>query len=165
MISSLSLAKLWAMRDCACVSLCFGAEGLDGDGRGRGGERGGWGGGGRAAVSETKQKFQTQQICMRRRKSCRHLLDDAPQPDPPDPPSSSADLICMCMACAARCTIAGSGAPVSSSGPHTEPIVWACRCLGRHAAPSAASRRWGGGPWQEWEESLFIERRRRGGGS
>lgn len=37
----------------------------------------------------------------------------------------------------------GARGPVSSSGPHREPIVSACRCLRSHAAPSAASCRWG----------------------
>lgn len=162
MISSLSLPKL----GCACVCVLE-LRGLDGDcvcvWRGSG--VGGWGGRavGQLSVKPNKS-FRLSTICMRWRKKgpviC-WMTHPGPTPFPPPltPPyihPPPPHLICMCMACAVRCTIGGSGAPVSSSGPNTEAIVWACRCLGSHAAPSAASGRWEGAgrrPWQEWEES------------
>lgn len=56
-------------------------------------------------------------------KAC-HLLDEVPavKKKKKNAVPPSADLICMCMA---QRTIAELGGPVSSSGPHRAPIVWA----------------------------------------
>lgn len=149
MISSLSLPKL-----CMHVYVCFGVKGLRqtcvcGEVESWGCERGVGGGGEQLSVKPNKSFGLSRFACGGAKKGpviCWMTHSDPTPPTPPDPSlHPPPHLICMCMACPARCTIGGLGAPVSSSGPNTEAIVWACRCLGSHAAPSAASRRWGAG--------------------
>lgn len=124
-VFSLSLTKLllWL---CVCI-VCVWVE-EEGSER-----REGKGGG-----LETQQKFKTQQICMEGAKAC-HLLSAVPPP---------AGLICMCMA---QRTIAELRACQLQRSAQSVYCL-ACRCLHSHAAPSAASCRWGSGRGRAWEE-------------
>lgn len=78
---------------------------------------------------ETNKSLKLSQICMEGAEAC-HLFTAVPSP---------ADLICMCMA---QRTIAELRAWQLQRAAQCTYCL-ACRCLRSHAAPSAASCRWG----------------------